>query len=303
MINIADLLNPKNDYVFKRIFGYTGNEEITQGLLQAIIPDKINRIELDANPITEKDLFDDKIGILDIKAKLNDGDANCDIEMQMVDQKDIEKRILFYWSKMYTQTINVGKQYEKLKRCIVILITDYNIKKLREIPEYVTKWQIREEKYTKIVLTNVLELYIIETEKAKDIRANVKEDLYNWIKFINNPEEESEMENKEIKQARKVLEEISQDERERRLTELREKYRMDQHAIMLAGYDEGLEAGIEQGIKQGIEQGIAQGSMERQKEIAKKLLELKMPLEEIITITELSKEEIEKLKIQSDSKL
>ena len=28
-MNIAELLNPKNDYVFKRIFGYTGNEEIT----------------------------------------------------------------------------------------------------------------------------------------------------------------------------------------------------------------------------------------------------------------------------------
>ena len=56
------------------------------------------------------------------------------------------------------------------------------------------------------------------------------------------------MENEEIKNAKKVLETISQDERERRLTELREKYRMDQRAIMLAGYDKGLKQGIEQGI-------------------------------------------------------
>ena len=186
---IAKLLDPKNDYVFKRIFGHTGNEEITKGLLQSIIPDKINKIELDSNPITEKDLLDDKVGILDIKAKLNDGNVNCDIEMQVVDQKDIEKRILFYWSKMYIQTLKVGEDYENLKRCIVILITDYDLDKLKEIPEYVTKWKIREEKYSKLVLTNDLELYIISLEKAKNSTKNKKEELYNWLKFINNPKE------------------------------------------------------------------------------------------------------------------
>lgn len=186
---IAKLLDPKNDYVFKRIFGHTGNEEITKGLLQSIIPDKINKIELDSNPITEKDLLDDKVGILDIKAKLNDGNVNCDIEMQVVDQKDIEKRILFYWSKMYIQTLKVGADYENLKRCIVILITDYDLDKLIEIPEYVTKWKIREEKYSKLVLTNDLELYIISLEKAKNSTKNKEEELYNWLKFINNPKE------------------------------------------------------------------------------------------------------------------
>ena len=185
---IANLLDPKNDYVFKRIFGHTGNEEITKGLLQSIIPDKIDKIELDSNPITEKDLLDDKVGILDIKAKLNDGNVNCDIEMQVVDQKDIEKRILFYWSKMYIETLKVGEDYENLKRCIVILITDYDLDKLKEIPEYVTKWKIREEKYSKLVLTNDLELYIISLEKAKNSTKN-NEELYNWLKFINNPKE------------------------------------------------------------------------------------------------------------------
>ena len=98
-MNIADLLDPKNDYVFKRIFGHIGNEEITKKLLQSIIPDKIDKIELDSNPITEKDLLDDKVEILDIKAKLNDGNVNCDIEMQVVDQKDIEKKFYFIGAK------------------------------------------------------------------------------------------------------------------------------------------------------------------------------------------------------------
>ena len=60
------------DYVFKRIFGYKGNEDITENLLSAILKKKITNLELDNNPILEKDLLDDKIGILDIKAKIDD---------------------------------------------------------------------------------------------------------------------------------------------------------------------------------------------------------------------------------------
>ncbi len=190
-MNIEKLLNPKNDYVFKRIFGYSGNEKITKNLLEAIIPEKIDTIELDSNPITEKDLLDEKVGILDIKVKLNNGSVNCDIEMQVIDQRDIEKRILFYWGKMYIQTIKFGNNYDSLKRCIVILITDFDIEIFKEIPEYITKWQIREEKYKKLVLTNDLELYIISLNKAKNSTINKKGGLYNWLKFINNPEEET----------------------------------------------------------------------------------------------------------------
>ena len=87
------------------------------------------------------------------------------------------------------------------------------------------------------------------------------------------------MEDDNINKAKKVLETISQDERERRLTELREKYRMDQHAIMLAG----------------IEQGIEQGIMQEKQQVAKKLLEMNLPLKQIIEVTGLSKEEIEKI--------
>ena len=191
-MTIVKLLDPKNNYVFKRIFGYSGNEQITKNLLESIIPDKIDQIELDSNPITEKDLLDDKVGILDIKAKLNNGNVNCNIEMQVVDQKDIEKRILFYWSKMYIQTISSGNDYESLKRCIVILITDYDIESLKELPDYITKWKIMEDKNPKLELTNMLELYIISLNKAKNSTETKKEDLLlNWLKFINNPKEET----------------------------------------------------------------------------------------------------------------
>ena len=295
MIFIADLLNPKNDYVFRRIFGYVGNEDITKSLLEAIIPEKINKIELDCNPITEKDLLNDKVGILDIKAKLNNN-VNCNIEMQIADKNNIEKRMLFYWSKMYTQSIKSGDEYETLERTIVILMSDYNLDNLANLPEYLTKWNIREENHSKMILTDVLELYIIELEKAKKYLGNKSKILEAWIEFINNPKKElSLMENEKIKKAKKILEEISQDERERRLTELREKYIRDQNATRNRGYDLGLKDGIEQGIEQGKIQGIEQGIEQKQAEIVKKMKNKNFDISTIAEITGLTEEEINKL--------
>lgn len=58
---------PTNDYVFKRLFGHVGNEKITAGLISSIIKQEIKTIKINENPITEKDMKDDKVGILDLK--------------------------------------------------------------------------------------------------------------------------------------------------------------------------------------------------------------------------------------------
>ena len=132
-----------------------------------------------------------------------------------------------------------------------------------------------------------MEIYIIELtkfEKYKDQTQN--KELNTWVKFIQNPEV-VEMSNKQVKKAKQVLEEISQDEREIYLAELREKYIMDQKAIEGAGYDKGLAAGVEIGRKQGFQQGIQQ--------IAKKLLSQKIDLETISELTGLTLEELKKL--------
>ena len=67
-----------------------------------------------------------------------------------------------------------------------------------------------------------------------------------------------EKNNDSLKAAKKVLEDISQDEHEIYLAELREKYIMDQKAIAAKGFDNGVQVGLERGLEQGIEQGIKQ---------------------------------------------
>lgn len=225
---------------------------------------------MDNNTILEKDLFDDKVGVLDIKAKI-DNCINCDIEMQVVDKNDIERRIVFYWSRSYSRSIKAGKDYSELEKTIVILITDYELDSLKKIPKYQTKWQIREEQYHQIILTDVMELYIIELPKFIKYKENNRKQMNSWVKFIENPEVVKMDENEEVKKAQKELEKISGDEHERYLSELREKYILDQKATEDAGYYKGIKA------------------------VAKKLLQKKISIEIISQTTGLTKEEIEKL--------
>ena len=52
---IGKLLKPTNDYVFKRIFGYVGNEDITKALLMSILENiNIKNITLDCKEILEQ---------------------------------------------------------------------------------------------------------------------------------------------------------------------------------------------------------------------------------------------------------
>ena len=200
--------NPTNDYIFKRLFGHPGNEDITLNLINSILDNKIYSLSLDNNTFLEKDVIGDKVGILDIRATLNNK-FPCDIEMQVTRADNIEERILFYWSKLYASSISSGDAYSQLPKTIVILIADFEIDKLNSLPLFHTKWQIREAEFPKFVLTERLELHIIEIPKLerlmKENVAILNKDLVSWIKFIKNPKllEVSDMENKEIKKQTK----------------------------------------------------------------------------------------------------
>ena len=91
-------------------------------------------------------------------------------------------------------------------------------------------------------MTDQFELAIIELPKVAKYKENTSLDT--WVNFIKNPEVidmSKENKNEAVKEAKKVLEDISNDEQERYLAELRQKYIMDQKAIE----DKGIEKGFE----------------------------------------------------------
>lgn len=283
-----------NDYLFKRTFGYVGQEHITKVFLRDLFLKEINEVSLDNSTITEKDIMDDKMGIMDIKAVINNH-VQCDIEVQVLPQDEIAERVLFYMSKEFKKTLQKGLSYGALKKTITVLVADFELKNIKELPKYATKWNFREEDYTDIILTDVMEIYIIELPKLTSYAKNTdKERLNLWAEFIKNPgvkiemseEDDNKMkETKEtIKKAQERYEELLRDKHEMELAELREKYVLDQISIKNTGYREGEEAGKKEGKK------------EATREVAKRMLQNNIDIETIIEITELTKEEIDNIK-------
>ena len=279
------LLKVTNDYVFKRIFGKKGNEDITRSFIEAVTSEYYEDINLEDTPILERDLLENKMGILDVKVVANEIN-DIDIEMQVTKSEHIAERILWYWAKMYASSIEKGEGYSSTKRAICIMIADFKVERLKGIENYHTKWNIREEEKRDIILTDKLEIHIIELGKLKD--KDSKEKLKEWCKFIKAPESVEEATMKEIKRAKEELDKISQDKKERRLAELREKAIMDEMAIRDSGYNEGK--------KDGIEEGLKNGKKIRSIEIAKEMLKENIDLSLVSKITGLSINELKDIK-------
>lgn len=263
---------------------FQGNKDnITESLITDILGEKVEIISIETDDSISREYPNEKAGRLDLKTRFRDGTI-CQIEMQMSDEKNTIKRILYYWSKTYSKQLKRGEFYKDLKKTIGIIITNYEIKELKGIEELDTKWQIIETKRGKRLLTDDLELRIIEIPKAKRILEKEGHNrIAQWLTFIDNPNtervEEIMKENEEVKKARDVLHVMSEDEKLQRLAELREKWDLDERSARQSALDEGEEKGIRK----------------EKLEIAEKLKNKGMNIEDIIEITGLTKEEIENL--------
>ena len=123
--NTKERLDLKNDYVFKRIFGKPENNQELKELLEAILNIKIEKVEV-KNPEITKDYADEKLGVLDIRAQINE-DAMIDIEMQVANVKTMVNRNIAYTSRLIAEDSRAGATYEGLKKFISITILGENL--------------------------------------------------------------------------------------------------------------------------------------------------------------------------------
>ena len=306
------LLSPKLDVVFQVLFGEVGSEDITKSFLEAVIGEKITKVDLSKNTILRRLTPNDKMGILDVVVVINDKEY-CNIEMQVVEDEAMLERVLFYWSNVYRKTIQKGEEYEALKRTISVIVTDFKIEKLKD-KKYFTSWHIYDDEERNIILTDVLRIVIIELPKIYE-KENEKNELLDWTYFLDKPDseevEEIMKENKGIREAKEKLEEVSRDEQMQRIAEWREdairleagRKKREERAIeevKIAKEEAKIakeEAKIakEAGLQEGIKLGHKQGLQEEKEKVAKKMKEEGIDVEVIIKVTGLTKEQIESI--------
>lgn len=273
---MEEKLKVTNDLVFQRIFGKVGNERVTKKLLERILGISIEDLTLDTNKRLIGDETDNKIGRIDVKAKLNNG-TKVIIEMQVARYKFMPERLLYYWAKTYTGDLKQGEKYDNLDKTIAILISAQDIERLSNLEDYHTKWQLCEENNSNIKLTDKLEIHIIELSKFKNDKDIKKID---WINFIRGDKIDMKRDlDKELKEAIEELEKITADPEMREIYYQREKDLRDKISFASAERDEGIEEGIKK----------------NQKEVVLKMYKKNMSLKDICDIVGLTKEEVEKI--------
>ena len=90
-----------------------------------------------------------------------------------------------------------------------------------------TKWKILETKNKQKILTDKLEIHIIQLDKLKENIKNINDNLLDWLMFLENPKSERVIkkmdENKALKEAKQKLDKLSEDGKMQQLAWWREK--------------------------------------------------------------------------------
>src|SRR5213595_1126111 len=120
-------IDPTVDFAFKHLLGRESTRPILINVVDSVLNPApgfhIKDLEL-LNPFNPKETLDDKLSILDIKARDQSG-RQFNIEMQMLARRDYEKRILYYGCRLHQQQLHEGEDYRTLKPTISISFLDH----------------------------------------------------------------------------------------------------------------------------------------------------------------------------------
>ena len=296
-------IQPRVDLAFKKIFGVEENKDLLISLINSIVgqDDQVEDITL-LNPYNPKNFRQDKLSILDIKAKGIDG-KRFNIEIQISDEADYDKRALYYWAKLYTEQLKVSQDYSALSKAIGIHILNFT--SIPQAKNYHNVFHIT-EKENGFAYFKDLELHTIElnkftsdsSEELQDIVAKTRNALDMWVAFLTRHDLlkaerlPKELDDKNLKKALHVLDFLNFSEEERELYEDHLKWlRIEANTLKKTA-----EKAKEEGIAEGIFIGEAKGIERRNIEVAINMIKQKLDNKLISSVTGLTLEEILKLK-------
>ena len=299
-------INPRVDIAFKKLFGVEENKDLLISLINAIVSDEDQVVNVKLlNPYNPKSFQTDKLSILDIKAEGETG-KRYNIEIQITDESDYDKRALYYWAKLYTEQLKESDRYDKLSKSIGIHILNFT--SVPELKPYHNTFHIT-DKDTGLHAFTDLELHTIELTKFSDqapktlqeLVTKIKSKLDLWVAFLtrydilSDQDLPKEIDNPPLKKALSTLNIMNFDEEEREAYENHLKWLRIEASTLHKRFEDGKSEGREEGIEIGEARGREEEKLLSEKKmhiIAKNLQAQGMDRETIAKIMELSMEDI-----------
>ncbi|OUB62839.1 Rpn family recombination-promoting nuclease/putative transposase [Bacillus thuringiensis] len=256
-------VNLRIDFAFKQLFGTQGNEDILMGFLNAVLQKTLSSPIMSLtleDPHIHKEYKEDKLSIMDVRATLCTGEF-VNVEIQIANKHDIQKRSLYYWSKLYASQMQEGMPYSELQNAITINVLDFVLYPNQE--HFTTTgilWDVEKE----LRICDDIEIHYIELPKLiaqwRDAQVNPWQDaLVRWLLLLTANEDQNLTDTLEaialeqdetLQKAMQKWDNISHNQQFRRAYEAREKVLLDEKAAVAHAEKKGIEKGIEQGKTQ-----------------------------------------------------
>ncbi|SHI06798.1 Rpn family recombination-promoting nuclease/putative transposase [Clostridium grantii] len=239
-------LKPLNDFIFKKTFGEEETKDNLIALLNAILSkkdiDKLVTLEIVENKELAPELIGDKTGIIDVRAKTEDG-TQFEIEVQLTNQHNMDKRTMWYWGEIFSEGIKKGEDYKNLPKVITINIVDFEYIKIPN--KFHTTFHLWEDEVKDYMLTDVVEIHFIEMEKFRMLKnKNLKEDkLQRWLSFFREDISKEELKelmdmDVDIRKAEEKIEYLSSDPKTLELYKERERSLHERANMISSAVDE-----------------------------------------------------------------
>lgn len=270
----------KYDRAFKEVFGKEENKDILKKLLEEILQVEIERIEY-LNLERNVDNVKVKRKHLDLYLETNIG--KIQVEVNTTNSKYVKPRNMSYLCDIYSHHTLVGQEYDQ-----DTLIIQININYGQQDEKYIREYRLRDESGKEYIRNFII--YEINMEKYMKLWYNKNEkelEKSKYIVMLNLEKEELEKLSKKDKvviKYMKELERVNENPKFREYMSAEEDNKKIENSLKREWMEEGLK------------EGIKEGSYKRNIEIAKTMLKDNMDIEIISKYTNLSKEELEKIK-------
>lgn len=293
------------DWALKRLLRDKANFVVLEGFVSTLLemPIKIHRLlESESN----KDHEEAKLNRVDILAENGRGELLL-VEVQGESEYAYFQRILFGTSKLVTEYINSGQNYENVKKVYSINIVYFDLGQGKDYV-YHGKTEFRGVHYDDVLQLSTFqrqkfgvdEVYKLYPEyyvlKVNDFNHWSKVPLEQWLYFLSTSEIPDDADAPGLCEARErlALSRMSRDEQAAYRRYLDDRVILQDNIITARGEGklEGHAEGLEEGRAEGRAKGLKEGRVEANIENARRMKALGIDASVIAQVTGLSVEDI-----------
>lgn len=280
------------DWAIKRLLRQKANFAVLEGFLTVLIGEEVHIIDIlesESNQMNQ----DDKFNRVDIKAR-NSKDEIIIVEIQNTREIYYLERILYGVAKAICEHISLGKSYQEVKKVYSISILYFDIGRgsdylyhgqnhfigvhTKDMLQVTTK--VRDAIVPKMPAEVFPEYFLIRVNEFNKVAVSPLEE---WIQYLKTGTIREGTKAPGLGEAREILKYYS-------LTP-EERYAYDEHINAVMIQNDVLDTAKLEGLQEGREEG----RIEEKRQIVQKMKSKGYPIEDIMDMTGLSAEDIERL--------